>query len=340
MVVVGRDELMSGEVSHWAEVSGWLLMILGLWFAGSVDERFARLLGRLRQRGAIVMAGDDFEALVGNCRRSADRGASIGAIVFPIIMMLAYWWYYQLLANDVASGQMVIFTLKLALEIVGAVLLGSYGGRMIAHGLLGRSLRRAGAGIEVTVGHPDGAGGLRVVGDYFLYQARLIMLPAIFFAFWFVLAPIWVEIFPAHETSATSANFADWKGVFGIAFLGMLAVEVAAFLMPMLFFRRELKRHSDDYLREADALGAEVMMTKALIMKETDPDRVEALRTRRDALVQKIGALENPPEWPIDASIRKKFAWGNVMLFAIPFVAKLEYISTDLIEHSLRHFFE
>ena len=339
MVVAGWEGLRSGEVSHWAEVSGWLMMIVGLFFARSLDERFDLLLRRLKQRGALLVQGNEFDELMKSCRRNAGRGAAIGGIVFPAGLMLAYYWYYQLSDNDVAAGQMGVFRLKIILEFIGAVLLGRYGGRMVANGFLGKRLRREGAAIEVTVGHPDAAGGLRVVGDYFLYQARLIMLPVIFFAFWFVMAPIWAEVVPPPEVPVTSASFENWKGVFGIAFLGMLAVEVAAFVMPMLFFHREMQRNSDAYLQEADALGSDVMQTKKQILEETDPDRVEALRTRLGALEQKIGALENPPEWPIDASIRKKFAWGNLLLFAIPFVAKLDFISADLIGHSMRHFF-
>jgi len=349
MAVARFDLLKQAEISSWAEISGWVLLVIGFAFAGQLDRRFELLITRLHRRGIIGFRAGELESFRAEWRRRASEGELAGAIIFPILMAGGYWLGYEELSPQVdelknAAGAEELekigeyFGLKLALEFVAAIFLGGFGGRMLVYGRLGRRLRRDDVEIRVIAGHSDEAGGLRLVGDFYLLQAFLIFLPATFFAFWFVMAPIWESLPLGSGLQKISKLFLRWQWIFGWSFLGLMAAEVAAFFVPVLNFHRIMTRQADRDQAEIDGLWGEVTSLKSSLGSEPDPEAQESIRAKITVSETKVGAREVGPRWPFNAGIRKRLAWGNVLLFLFPLVANQEAVRNG-IKGTLAQFF-
>jgi hypothetical protein len=67
---------------------------------------------------------------------------------------------------------------------------GAWVGRLAAHGRVGVQARRRQLPLRVIPGHPDGAGGLRPLGGFFLYQSLVAAVPATYLLVWLVLVAV------------------------------------------------------------------------------------------------------------------------------------------------------
>ncbi len=321
MAVLRRRLLVEGEISAWAEISAWLLFLAGFAWARDLAPRFESMVTRLFHRGVVSLPGEVAGPLIASIEGRARIAARVGRIAVPLILLAAYRWVY--LVREAPGDH---FEIKLALEVVAAALAGSLGGRLVAYGFLGSFLKRRNAEVTVRPGHPDGAGGLEIVGRYFLYQAGLVMLPVLFFAFWWAVGPSWPV---THEDGL---DFDQWRNPFALFFFLLLGLEILAFLAPMAGFHREMLRQRVRAGLETDEIGDAIIRLEEAMAGAADPAELEALQFRRQVLQSRFDLLESTPVWPIDRRIRRLFAWGNVSVFAVPLIANLPFMPATIRE--------
>ena len=74
------------------EATAWGTAILGVLFASDMSQRFDLMLDRLFHRGAVELPSTPESILKQQIQRAAARGAVVGSIALPAILLLAYVW--------------------------------------------------------------------------------------------------------------------------------------------------------------------------------------------------------------------------------------------------------
>lgn len=282
-------------------LSAWATVAIGLAIAQTLPSRLERTLVRLGDRGALEVSearlGDVFATLRG---RAATWGWYVGAVV-AVAIGVAFFAAFR----GRLGGRMLL----VLLAVIGGYAAGFQLGRMASYGRVGWILRQAGACVRVTPGHLDGVGGLKPVGEYFLFQAMVAAIPAVFLATWWVLIPLRGE------------RYERWRD----PYLGLLVIaivlELLAFIAPMWFFHREMATQKADLLREADRLSGEIASLSKQVASAAE-DEAGRLRERMATVTERYWALESLPTWPVDVKTRRRFRLNNLALF-LPLLGKL-----------------
>jgi hypothetical protein len=195
--------------------------------------------------------------------------------------------------------------------LAGAVA-GGLLGRMAGYGRFGKVLAKHRLALQVVPGHPDGAAGLKPIGDFYLYQSLTASLPAIFLATWVLLislgglSRLWGHYRPfLHEYL--------WLLVLAILF------EILVFVLPMTSIHAIMRDQKEEVLlAEADRLSTAISATQARLDAPEIEDG-DAAKQRLTQLVERYHDLERTPTWPVDPSIRRRFTLRNLGLL-IPFL--------------------
>ena len=165
-------------------ISGLGCFVLGLWLFMQVPDKVDEAIQRLVRRGVLHLTGEEMDALISAVRAQEPRSAYIGGCLVAFAMLLAFLaanpWPYP--------PDQRLLTL---FEVVGGFVAGRCLGRMVWYGLLGCLLRRRQVAIHVQPGHPDGAAGLKPIGDLYFFQAMVVAIPALFLALWWLIIPFW-----------------------------------------------------------------------------------------------------------------------------------------------------
>ncbi|MCM2369258.1 hypothetical protein [Aporhodopirellula aestuarii] len=307
-----RDSLFAMDPAKWATVSGWALLIVGIVIAGQLRDRFEQMLRRLHNREAIVASQIEFDQLLVRIHHRAQKAASIGSVLFPAILLIAYacvyagqrWFAMPTLDRAVFMGEVI-------LEAIAARFVGRYVGRGISYGFLGKHLASECVKLKVIPGHSDSAAGLRPIGDFYFHQATVTALPVAFLAFWVLVIPTWSTIWPS-----TESEFAlQWKNTYLVFFFFTLGIEVLAFVLPLWFVHQLMAAQKTSLQSRVDELSAKLSkLQQAPTASGQNPDD----GTDRALLIDQIASLENLPTWALAPDVRQRFAWGNCAFLASP----------------------
>lgn len=367
MVLIRWNQLVGLEDTFaWAEISGWGLLAVGLYLAGDMESRFRGMMERLFRREMVCGLVESPALFLSSMEDFARKLGRVGSIAFPIVLWLTYLTVARPVASSTGEAGTLgeFFAIKLALETMGAFLVGRHAGQMVGYGLVGHRFERQRVRLRVIPAYPDGAGGLRMVGDFFFFQAGLVMLPLGFFAFWLAM-PAALTGSPHHEilgvsssvrtvstsgsitftapvNSADDAGISDkgtsallnwfhrWRRYFALFLLVMLAIEVVAFVVPMGFFHREMSRNADEAAAEADIVGREISALELAIAKVSTNSERQEMEGKRAHLITVYETLEALPRWPVDAGIRRRFTLGNGIILVVPLLAKIPLIESAI----------
>ena len=286
-------------------VSGCLTTLGGLWLARGQPERFSSMFDRLANRDALEsnpsLTSQDVATMRDELRERAERWSKRSGIVLGVGMAVA-WVAANMTYEDVRPFLEVMGPL---VGLTGGYLVGRELGRMLSYGMLGPFLARRRVTFRATPGHVDGAAGLKPVGDYYLSQALLLALPAVFLLFWSLmfLLPDWANRYDA------------WRETYLALLAVAIALEIAAFVAPMWHAHMAMKQAKHDALITADTtLARDIAEVRAQLERELSADDRSNAQDRLDRLTTRYGAIETMPTWPIDRALRRRVTLGNAGL--------------------------
>jgi len=167
--------------------------------------------------------------------------------------------------------------------------------------------------VRVTPGHPDGAAGLKPLGNFYLFQASIAAIPAIYLGAWVVLIP-----------ALPALDYGGWESWFLWGLLPVaIAFEVLAFIWPMVGFHHEMKMQKLTLLDEADQFTEAIRELQIKLPKMKSADEVENARRKLESLGDIYRDREEMPTWPIDQGIRRRFTLSNGILILLPIASKV-----------------
>ncbi len=290
-------------------LSGWLAFLVGLELAGRAPVKLRQAVQRLESRevlGPAERVEDSMRALdrTGHVWAAAGGWCVAGALLVTSPLTL--------LAVS-RSGVSGVTASDLALLIIAGAVAGSWLGRMTGFGrLFGRALRRQDLDLRVILGHPDGAGGLEPIGDFYLYQSLTASLPAIFLGVWMLL----ISLGGASRLLEPYRPYLDqYLWLLPLAML----FEILVFVLPMTSVHLVMKSWKEHtFLARADRLSPAIAAAQATLDTQAS-GHAEAARQLLAQLTERYQELQNAPTWPVDSSIRRRFTWRNLGLL-IPFI--------------------
>jgi hypothetical protein len=284
-------------------VSGCLTVLVGLWLARGQPDRFDAMVDRLANRDALHGGDDeDITRYREDLHKLGRRWAPRGGIVVGVLVALL--WIYASRRVGKEEGAFNEFVGPLV-GAVGGYLVGRVLGRMLAYSLLGPYLHKRGVTFRADPEHVDGAAGLKPLGEYYLYQALLLALLALFLLFWSLMLAL--------------PEWSDRYGAWREPYLGLLAVaillEIAAFVAPMWHAHSQMTKAKREALARADTtLAREIAELRARLETEMSADDRATATDRLERKVARYEAIEAMPTWPIDRAVRRRMTLGNAGL--------------------------
>jgi hypothetical protein len=291
------------------QLSGWLVLLVGLELAGRAPVKLRQAVQRLESRGVLGPA-ERVEHLMRGLERTGQAWAVASGWCVAGALLVTSPLALLAVSRSAASG---LTASDLALLIVAGAVAGSWLGRMTGHGrLFGKALRREDLNLQVILGHPDGAGGLEPIGDFYLYQSLTASLPAIFLGVWMLL----ISLGGASRLLRSYRPYLDqYLWLLPLAML----FEILVFALPMSSVHLVMKSWKEHkFLAKADSLSPAIAAAQASLDSNASGEP-EAARQRLTQLTERYQELQKAPTWPIDSSIRRRFTWRNLGLL-IPFI--------------------
>lgn len=156
-------------------------------------------------------------------------------------------------------------------------------------------MRRESCAVKVIPGRFDGAAGRKPVGEYYLFQAMVAGIPAVFLAVWWLIIPF------------VPRDYGNWRNPYLGLLVLAIAFELLCFFPPLLHFHREMERQKDEYLREADRLSSEMADLELGLATMTDTDSSKAIKLRVAEARDRYERIDGRPTWPLDPAMRRRF---------------------------------
>jgi hypothetical protein len=291
------------------EGSGWVVLLVGLELAGRAPVRLDQAVRRLESR-KVLGPPERVEDLMRSLERTGHVWAVASGWCVAGVLLVTSPAALLAVSRSAAAG---LVASDLALLIVAGGVAGSWLGRMVGYGRLFRkALRRPDLNLRVILGHPDGAGGLEPIGDFYLYQSLTASLPAIFLGAWMLL----ISLGGASRLLSSYRPYLDqYLWLLPLAML----FEILVFAVPMNSVHQVMKSWKEHtFLARADSLSPAIAAAQDSL-DSSDSEELAATRQLLTQLTERYQELQKAPTWPIDSSIRRRFTWRNLGLL-IPFL--------------------
>ena len=164
--------------------SGFLLILLGSLIASWVQSRFPGRVEELFRSGSILLDDDAYQAFWTDFRKLVRM--CILAVTIPLAALVTIGPFIvgsneQGLPHLIAGG------------LLGSWLVGVRFGVGIATGIAASRLAHGRTVFVPSPGHPDRAAGFGRLGYFYLDQALVLLLPALFMVFWIVFVGKQIE---------------------------------------------------------------------------------------------------------------------------------------------------
>ena len=312
LILGAMPSVNRGNVFAWDMLllSGFVTFIVGIALARSGQRRLEKMLDRLVHRGTLSTVeplADIKNYLEQKVRWWQIRGGVVVAVlIFTVFLFRVEMSWGTPRASSLA--QLGLF------ETAWASVAGVYLGRMVANGRVGWHLKSKSVSISVSPGHIDGAAGLKPVGDLCFYQATVVSLPGVFLAVWTFVIPAWPE-------PALHARYILWMHPYMALLAVALGIEVLAFLVPMWWFHREMRKQKEGLLTKADELSSAIVTMRAQLAGSRTSEERSELNERLSFKTKEYWDIEHMPTWPVDVSTIRKFTFRNALLM-LPLVAE------------------
>jgi hypothetical protein len=294
-------------------LSGWMVLLIGLELARHTPVMLARTLRRLSDRE--VLGPPDIVGSVTTGLNRPWRGwwVASAAGVGGALLITSVWTVFA--SGGAQAWELGPAAADAIFQAVAGAVAGAWLGRMVSYGrLIGKAgLRRNQLVLRVIPGHPDGAGGLKPLGDFYLFESLTASLPAVFLA-------VWVLLFSLGGPSPLWSGYRVYLDPYLVLLAAAILFEVLVFVLPMKSAHdvMNLQKH-DQFLPEADRLfpaGAAAQPASPALPASPDDTAVQ------QRLIERFNELNDAPTWPIDSAIRRRFALRNLALL-VPFIGYL-----------------
>jgi hypothetical protein len=280
--------------------SGVVLALLGMDLSDGAFRRLTSAVKIVADRGLMVPHIGDKSTLVKYMAAKA-KGFRIAGSLIVGSATLAVW------AIAVGNPEVLPRT-SASIEVVFAVGVGGRLGRLAAWGKIGSALRATKTRLDVMPGHPDGAAGLAPFGDFYLYQAWIASLPAVFLAGWWFLIPLW-------------PGYARWRDLYVALLPVAIMAELLAFLLPMISIHRTMSDRKAELLARVDALTPRIRLLQDQMIEGDQVAGPEAKQRLAD-LHEIYHLYTTTSTWPVSRTVRRKFRLTNLAL-GLPVVGNL-----------------
>lgn len=293
-------------------LSGCLVVIAGLWLARSQSERFREMLVRLADRGALESDGQRIErerldSMHTAVQERAERWAWYAGAALALVIASSF-----IAANGI-QGNVVVALGGPLVGAAGGLLVGRKIGHMIACSFVQRSLAAHKISFRTKPGHIDGAAGLKPLGDYYLYQALLLAIPAAFLLSWSLI----------FLNDAWDRYYGGWRESYLWLLALAIAIELAAFVAPLWRVHEEMRTQKRHAIERADRdLGPGIAAARETLEQDLDNDRRTAVRDQLEQLTSSYRDIEAMPTWPLDRKLRRQLTLTNVALI-VPLVGQV-----------------
>lgn len=284
-------------------LSGFTTLVIGLHLAGTIPSRMRVAITRLKNRDILDIGDHSLENLLEDLDARSLRWAGIAGPAAALIVTVAF---FVAVGNIGASGAQLSVVL---LRATAAFIAGLHFGRMASYGALGYFLKQRTCHIRVWPGHIDGAAGLKPVGDFYFYQAMVAAMPAMFLAAWVILIP-------------AIGRYEQWRDPYLGELVVAMFIEIAAFVVPLLWFHREMLDSKFELLMEADQLSTEFLAPQAPSLAE-EARNAEKDQAKVEWAKGRYESIEALPTWPVDVKTRRRFSVNNLVLL-LPLLGQTE----------------
>ena len=289
-------------------LSGWLVLLIGLELAAQAPVKLDKALQRLGER-KVLDPPENAQSLKDILRQAWRRWWVVsGSCVAGALLATSPWFPRGTSGLRISTlGDLVSLSVFFA---VGGAAAGTWLGRLVSYGRLlsKKNLHEHKLELRVIPGHPDGAGGLKPLGDFHLYQSLTASLPAIFLA-------VWVLLFSLGGPNPLWGGYGAYLDQYLLLLVLAVLFEVLVFILPMNSIHAVMKAQKESrFLPEADRLFPATAMPQAGLDNQPNAG-ADAARQR---VIEKYKELEEAPTWPVDSSIRRRFTLRNLG-FLIPF---------------------
>jgi hypothetical protein len=287
-------------------IGAWMVLLVALEMAEATPGRLGKSLGRLRDREVLSASPDDVNKLQADLERDSRQWSAICAVAVALLLLVTWPRLGDLPHRWTAwsSGPAVLDQVWVMAAGVAA---GQWLGRMIGFGRIGQAMARRGLALRVIPAHPDGAAGLKPIGNFYLYQSLIATIPAAFLGGW-VLVVSFAGRSPAIGHYHPFAYQYAWLLVLAIA------VTVLVFAIPLVTVHSIMSRQKEAVLLpEADRLLTQAQAIQSRLLA-ANPDEQKSLDQQLAMLTRRYQELEATPTWPVDTSIRRQFATRNIGL--------------------------
>ena len=294
-----------GKLSDPMLSSGFVFAFLGLWMSLWLERLYGAMSTQLRGEGVVRWNAED-DAAIEVRRRILSR--SVALVVAALLLFGFLFHQFEGLPKTGEDWEFMLSAVALA------ALAGHRLGASAAYGTVGWRLNQPGRAVTLIVGHADGAGGARRVGEFLAFQGVLISIPILWLTFW--LALIW-----------NYAPFAWLYDQWGVTHLALLIV---ALLVCWIGFIRPLMVFSTHY-RAAKREITEAWIDKTQGAIERSQDSYRKAKTWEEAqeaieaceaLTETSGKIAGLSSIPLRPAVRGIFSLATVFP-VVTFVVEL-----------------
>lgn len=272
-------------------LSGFATLIFGLSVVRAIPERMRLTIKRLSDRKVLDLSPARLEAFLERLEERSLRWAMVGGPVAALAITAAFFGAFDRVSLQARIPLIII-------EALAGYVAGLHLGRMASYGALGPFLKQSGLSIRAWPGHIDGAAGLKPVGDFYFFQAMVAAIPAMFLAAWWVLIPLFGE------------RYAYWRDPYLAQLAVAVALEALAFVVPLLWFHREMMKAKVNLLQQADRLSMEMLEST----DDSGEAQADGDKLNLEQAGLKYAAIEDMPTWPVDVRTKRRFSRNNIAL--------------------------
>ena len=190
-------------------------------------------------------------------------------------------------------------------SIICALLAGLRLGQLVSYGFIGGLLKDRNVPFDLTIEHPDRTGGASQIGTFYLMQASVLMIPALWLFVWLIV-------------SSYSENYTNWWNYFLWLMLINMILFSLVFFAPVWKFRRMIV----DWKQMNSAARIKTLRAELLKIRSTDNPNAWQ-RDRRLALARDLDVLVQLPNIPISPTTRRQLVTSLITSFILPIFVSL-----------------